>query len=137
MIGDNAFEYCISLQRICIPSSVASVGSDAFLDCSSLRAVVFCDVIEDFASKDSVQAWWNRGVSELAFKTYGYLVRYRIPERLGTLRKGEWAMNIHAVLERVPDIDSEWNSSIADYFLSIDSKLSEYETMQEVSSLTN
>ena len=39
-------------------------------------------------------------------------------------------MNIHAMLERVPEIDSEWNSSIADYFQSIDSKLSEYEMMQ-------
>lgn len=40
-IEENAFEYCETLQKIVIPSSVTEIGDDAFCDCSSLEKVVF------------------------------------------------------------------------------------------------
>ena len=33
IIGNNAFEYCSSLQSVTIPNSVTSIGKNAFMDC--------------------------------------------------------------------------------------------------------
>jgi len=39
-IGGHAFESCLSLSSITIPSSVTSIGSYAFAHCTSLSCVV-------------------------------------------------------------------------------------------------
>jgi hypothetical protein len=39
-IGNNAFAYCISLQKIAIPSGVTAIGSCAFYGCGTLWYVV-------------------------------------------------------------------------------------------------
>ena len=38
-IGDNAFDYCISLTAITLPEGVTSIGNCAFIGCSSLTAI--------------------------------------------------------------------------------------------------
>ena len=38
-IGDNAFNYCSSLESITIPNSVTSIGRGAFQGCSSLASI--------------------------------------------------------------------------------------------------
>jgi len=38
-IGDNAFEYCRSLENISIPEGVTSIGNSAFSWCSSLESI--------------------------------------------------------------------------------------------------
>ena len=38
-IGDNAFQYCSSLQSVTIPESVTSIGNNAFWRCSNLQSV--------------------------------------------------------------------------------------------------
>ena len=38
-IGDNAFSGCYSLQSITIPSGVTSIGNNAFQNCSSLQSI--------------------------------------------------------------------------------------------------
>ena len=40
-IGDDAFEDCTSLTSVIIPSSVTSIGGDAFRGCSSLKEIHF------------------------------------------------------------------------------------------------
>ena len=39
-IGDSAFDYCISLTNITIPSSVTSIDESAFSDCINLTSIV-------------------------------------------------------------------------------------------------
>ena len=43
-IGDNAFDYCISLTSVTIPNSVTSIGSGAFVDCKGLTSIT-CEAI--------------------------------------------------------------------------------------------
>ena len=43
-IGDNAFDGCIGLTSIEIPSSVTSIGSSAFSGCSGLNKVIVKDI---------------------------------------------------------------------------------------------
>ena len=38
-IGDEAFQYCLSLTSVTIPNSVTSIGYEAFSDCTSLTSV--------------------------------------------------------------------------------------------------
>lgn len=42
-IDERAFEECAGMTSVTIPSSVSSVGNDAFSFCSALREVVFAD----------------------------------------------------------------------------------------------
>ena len=45
-IGQSAFAYCTSLERITIPSTVTDIGNCAFGECKSLREVVLNDGLE-------------------------------------------------------------------------------------------
>ena len=38
-IGENAFNYCTSLESVTIPNSVISIGEEAFNNCTSLKSV--------------------------------------------------------------------------------------------------
>lgn len=46
--GDRAFEFCTSPTSIEIPDSVTSIGSEAFLDCSSLTNVYYKGTAEEW-----------------------------------------------------------------------------------------
>ena len=43
-IGDSAFSYCMTLKSVTIPSTVNSIGKDAFLECDDLSIVYISDV---------------------------------------------------------------------------------------------
>ena len=103
----------------------------AFLDCSNLTTITFCDKIEEFVSEESMRGWWNNGVHEKCLSTFCFLVRFNIPERLGLVRSTTWQTNIHGMLERIPSISPKGLNA---HFDSIDSKLSAYEgsTMLEL-----
>ena len=45
-IGNNAFNGCISLKSITIPSSVVSIGSWAFFNCVSIKEILIADSVE-------------------------------------------------------------------------------------------
>ncbi len=68
---------------------------------------------------------------------YNNLVAQRIPERLGTLKAGKWTMDIHAMLKRIPSLNFYSDSPLEMYlyFDSIEEKLAEYESLQEISTL--
>ena len=54
-IGVCAFQGCVSLQKITIPSTVTKIGADAFNDCVSLREVVLNEGLQ----KIGWQAFFN------------------------------------------------------------------------------
>ena len=49
-IGVSAFQGCTSLKQITIPSSIQSIGSNAFLDCPQLK----CGVLIQGTSKKAI-----------------------------------------------------------------------------------
>lgn len=53
-VGNYAFEDRESLMSVTIPSSVTSIGSRAFLDCSNLT--IYCEAAYEPSGWDS---WWN------------------------------------------------------------------------------
>ena len=48
VVGGCAFEGCASLTSITIPDSVTSIGSGAFMDCTSLKTVYYAGSKEDW-----------------------------------------------------------------------------------------
>ena len=58
------------------------IGCTAFQSC---QKVEFNTEIEEFVSVESIRDWWSNGVSELSLKTYAFLTRCNIPERLGKI----------------------------------------------------
>ena len=92
---------------------------------------MFCDDIEEFMSGELMWHWWNKGVHEKCLRTYCFLVRFNILERLGLVLSATLQTSIHGMLERIPFISKNGLNS---YFRSIDSKLSAYKgsTMLEL-----
>ena len=49
-IGSSAFIYCTSLQSVIIPDSVTSIGSKAFYNCTSLQSVIIPNSVTSIGS---------------------------------------------------------------------------------------
>ncbi len=157
VIGACAFEDCISLEQIVIPKAVRriemgdsviarltavtlgeglkTIGAKAFLDCKSLEHICsnlsnmeFCPQIEEYVSCEAMRDWWNHGVNERCLRTYCFLVRCSIPERLSLVRVQCWRADIYDMLGRIPTVSKEGMES---FFVSIDSRLSLYENLKE------
>jgi hypothetical protein len=95
--------------------------------CSQLTtAVVLCEEIEEFVLGDPMRGWWNDypGVHEKRLRTYCFLVRCNIPNRVGLVGARKLRTNIHEMLRGIPLISPK---GLGIYFDSIDSKLSVYE----------
>jgi hypothetical protein len=97
-----AFEGCTSLQRINIPSSVREIAEDAFEGCRSLVNIQFCREVEDFVSDASLREWWNNGFHELSLRTYSFLIKDDVPNRLGQIYARALKNNIYALFQRIP-----------------------------------
>lgn len=60
-IGPGAFQFCISLKKIVIPSTVTKIGADAFNGCTQVMEVKFCEgrlqtiVVSAFADCTSLE----------------------------------------------------------------------------------
>ena len=59
-IGDGAFDNCFSLEAIIIPTSVTSIGEDAFYDCNLLT--IYCEAESKASGWDSNWNYSNRPV---------------------------------------------------------------------------
>ncbi len=88
--------------------------------------------------------WWNQGVSEYAFKTYRFLVAYRIPNRCRMLQVRSWRVNIIDMLQEIPSIENDLRApryyfekqKIMDtYYSSINSKLTVYEKLTDIATV--
>jgi hypothetical protein len=129
IIYDQAFEGCSSLERIRIPSAVTEIGEKAFMSCNNLVAIDFCEQIEQVVNVASLH-WWNHGVSEVSLITYSFLSRRDIPARLDTIRAQNLKNNINNMLQRIPEEPHKER-----YFDTIDSRLANYEHLQEAAPL--
>ena len=133
-IGEQAFGHCRLLERIIIPQAVRTIDIHAFRRSERVKTIKFCDKIETFVSCEAMQNWWNptlndydRQLDEVTLRTYSFLVRCRIPERLsGLAQMTRWHDNIHAMLRRIPTRFAVTRDS-NDYFDSIEYKLTLYE----------
>jgi len=105
------------------------IHPSAFLDCLSLREIVFCDEIEAFLSRTSLRlrAGWENGISGKSLRMYSFLAQGNIPERYDGIKVAKWQSEIDNILGKYPSISFR---NIESYCNSIDSKLSkisEYE----------
>lgn len=94
-IGDNAFEYCASLNSVIIPNSVEMIGKQAFHACSSLVSVPIpnsvteirdeafadCSSLVSVTIPNSVTVIWER-----AFADCSSLVSVTIPNSITKIR---------------------------------------------------
>jgi hypothetical protein len=104
-IGKGAFQYCTWLEEISIPPAVKEIHDIAFEYCSNLTRIKFCDEIEKFVSCDAMRDWWNQGIGKKSLRTYCFLVRCGIPERLGCVRVQSWSRaEIFHMLRIIPTI---------------------------------
>ena len=99
-IGDDAFEYCISLISITIPNSVTSIGSHAFTSCTSLTSITipdsvtsigrsafdYCDSLTTITIPDSVTS-----IGSYAFEYCISLTSITIPNSVTSI--GEYAFS--------------------------------------------
>ena len=129
-IGIGAFDNCTSLARMHIPSTVNLIGRDAFKGCSSLVEVQFRHEIEELVLGTSLQVWWNHGLSDRALRTYCFLTKASIPERLAMLQPMKWRLAIDDMLGHIRSIEIEddtWfirdQHRLEKHFHSIDFKL--------------
>ncbi len=107
--------------------------------CPNLIAIEFCQEIEQFVNEVQL-LWWNRGVSEESSRTFSFLVKDNILERLRTIKMRMWKTNIHSMLQRIPEelVDDVNEGYIVYdcyekgyiYIDSISSRLSNYERAQ-------
>ena len=144
-INTWAFAGCTSLESIRIPFTVIEVGQRAFRGCNKLVEIEFCDEMEQFVN-EALLPWWNHGLSKVSLRAYSFLAQHNIPARMHTIKVQKWKNNIHNMLQRIPEElkeeendDSEGDNYFYDfaeedndYFDSIESRLANYEHLQEV-----
>ena len=95
------------IPQIMIPSTVTAIDENAFVNCSRLTSVEFCDDIEQFVSGESIQDWWNLGVCTNSLSTYCFFAQRNVLERLGLVQR-KWQINIHGMLRRIPAISPNY-----------------------------
>lgn len=138
-IDTHAFEACSSLEHIRIPSTVTEIEPNTFRDCDSLRAVVFAnEEIEEFGNGELLRELWNNGTSGHALVIFNFSHLYMFPERLGKLHAQKWVSDIYSRMKLFTCFDDMgwYDSGVCDeHFKSIDSKLTVYETLEDISSL--
>jgi len=117
-IGYRAFANCISLVEVIIPSTVTRIAKNAFIG-SPLRNVVFSRIRDFVTTNESIRNWWKDGTHKNSLKTYYFLVRNNIPQRIEELRPMQWQADIHDMLALIP--------SLSCIFEMIDEKLELYE----------
>ncbi len=130
----KAFHECTSLTSIRIPSTVKEISGRAFEKCNNLEAIEFCNETEQFVDEVPLP-WWNHGVSKASLRTYSFLVRCNILARLGTIQVQKWKINIHDMLQRIPEEvfkEVKYRDWDEPHFGSIEHRLSEYKQAQEV-----
>jgi hypothetical protein len=132
-IMEFAFGKCTSLQRLIIPSSVIEIERAAFARCTSLTSVVFCNRIQEFVTtKESMRNWWNGGIHKRSTRTYCFLVKHQIPQRLELLRPLTLQADIHGMLACIPRVSTH---SLERHFKTIDQKLHSYQHLMNAFSL--
>ena len=131
-IGKEAFAWCENLQTIKIPSTVTAMGMGVFINCEKLVKIEFCEEIEEFVSMESLQVWWNNGVSPYSLTMYCFFIRHCFPKRLSKLGPIKWHTNIHNMLERIPTVPIR---DVNKYLNSLNDKLAMYETARDAASL--
>jgi hypothetical protein len=132
-IMEFAFGKCTSLQRLIIPSSVIEIERAAFARCTSLTSVVFCNRIQEFVTtRESMRNWWNGGIHKRSTRTYCFLVKHQIPQRLELLRPLTLQADIHGMLACIPRVSTH---SLERHFKTIDQKLHSYQHLMNAFSL--
>ena len=61
IIGNNAFEYCSSLESVTIPNSVTSIGNNAFQNCEKLQSVTIPNSVTSIGN----EAFMDCGITSL------------------------------------------------------------------------
>lgn len=97
-----AFEGCTSLTNLTIPTSVKYINEKAFYDCTTMEGIDYCEEINQFVTEAPLP-WWNGGVSLAAVMTYSFLMGNNIPSRLSDIKERAWTINIHEMLQHIPD----------------------------------
>jgi hypothetical protein len=103
-IGASAFKRCTSMVYILIPQSVREIDDNPFQSCSKLMNVQFCPQIEEFISSKAMLTWWDRGVHKRCPRTYSFLMKFNIPDRLGHVIAPTWRADIYRMLNLIPRI---------------------------------
>ena len=91
-IAENAFEGCINLRGIALPSFITEISYEAFKGCTNLEDVVlsFGDMaIESFGKDvfegcDKLKGYLNQGVLFLGNETHKYQIPVKVTDQLGS-----------------------------------------------------
>lgn len=67
-IGDYAFEGCSSLRRVCIPSTVTSIGTEAFSACPNIQEIEFYGTETEWDNITKANNW-NGGITINVYPT--------------------------------------------------------------------
>ena len=128
-VENKTFAHCRSLQRITIPSSVKEISWTTFNGCTKLMKVEVGDEIDELLAQMSQEDWW---VPTKSLRMVYCFAKYCIPQRVSKIKAQKWRINIEGMLKRIPYIGF---SQLQSFCASIDSKLSEYESLRDVASL--
>jgi len=130
-IGMSAFAGCVSLQQIHIPTTVTSFDWTAFDNCGHHYLVIaYSSEVQELLSRLTLEQY---GMNNLNLsKMIDCFTRYSISQRLDKVKAEKWPINIESMLKGIVATESK---DYSEYCCSIDSKLSAYVNLTEVSSL--
>ena len=70
LIGESAFDKCISLKSIVIPTSVNTIYANAFANCSALNAIYFAGSVNQW---DRIEIIGGNAITTDAAIVYNYV----------------------------------------------------------------